>query len=410
MNLIISKFETFLYYLFLLITILLFPLIFFFIKLIDVFYKIRFTEILSNRYGHLALNPEYYLVEKKEYDKKKKYLDLFCRSRHGICNKELWNLWKKKIIILPRFLIGPIIVIFNKIYKSQNPHTIANFNQTARNLNFSWDKYKPSIDLTKEQKEKCKKILLDNNIQIDKISFVCLFNRDDAYLKSPKKNWYYLSHHNYKIEKFNLMADELTKRNIYVFRMGAKVEGKFGKKNEKIIDYANSSFRSELMDIFLASNCFFGIECGTGSIGVAYLFRKPIVSLNANIFHLYTGVKNGVMLSKHYFCKIRKRNLTLGELMKFEIGDLDHRQQLDDANIDVIDCTNDEIRDACIELLERLQGTWKDTPVDIELQKKFKEKYDNFKVYKKTGLRWHGDLIRSKYSSKFLRDNVEWLQ
>ena len=71
MKLIISKFNTLLYYISLSITILLFPIIFFFIKLIDVFYKIRFTEILSNRYGHLALNPEYYLVEKKEYEKKK---------------------------------------------------------------------------------------------------------------------------------------------------------------------------------------------------------------------------------------------------------------------------------------------------------------------------------------------------
>jgi len=410
MKLIILKFNTLFYYVSLSITILLFPIIFVFIKLIGVFYKIRFTEILSNRYGHLALNPEYYLVEKKENNKKKKYLDLFCRSRYGICNKELWNLWKKKIIILPRFLIGPIIVIFNKIYKSQNPHTITNFSFTSRNLKFSWDKYEPSIDLAKEQKEKCKNILLDNNIQVDKIKFVCLFNRDDAYLKSPKKDWYYLSHHNYKIEKFNLIANELTKKNIYVFRMGAKVEGKFGEKNEKIIDYANSNFRSELMDIFLASKCLFGIECGTGSSGVALLYRKPIVSLNANIFHLNTDVKKGVMLSKHYFCKIRKRNLRLSELMKFEIGDLDSRNQLDNAQIDAVDCSEEEIKDACLELLERLEGNWKDTPLDIELQKKFKEKYNNFKVNKKTGLRWHGDVIRSNYSSKFLRDNINWLQ
>ena len=410
MKITITKFNTLLYYISFSITILLFPIIFFFIKLIDFFYKIRFTEILSNRYGHLALNLDYYLVEKKEYDKKKKYLDLFCRSRYGICNKELWNLWKKKIIILPRFLIGPIIVIFNKIYKFQNPYTITNFSFTARNLKFSWDKYEPSIDLAKDQKEKCKNILLDNNIQIDKINFVCLFNRDDAYLKSPKKDWYYLSHHNYKIEKFNLIANELTKRNIYVFRMGAKVEGKFREKNEKIIDYANSNFRSELMDIFLASKCLFGIECGTGSTGVALLYRKPIVSLNANIFHLYTNVKKGVMLNKHYFCKIKKRNLTLGELMKFEIGDLDTRNQLDNAQIDAVDCSEEEIKDACLELLERLEGKWKDTPLDIELQKKFKEKYNNFKVYKKTGLRWHGDVIRSNYSSKFLRDNINWLQ
>ena len=77
MNLLISKFETFLYYLFLLITTLSFPLIFFFIKFINIFCKVRFTEILYNRYGHLALNPEYCVVEKKESKTNSFFLDIF---------------------------------------------------------------------------------------------------------------------------------------------------------------------------------------------------------------------------------------------------------------------------------------------------------------------------------------------
>ena len=407
-----SKLKTLCFYLSLVTIIFFFPIIFLVFKFISIFLKIRITEILSNRYGHLALCPEYYLVNKRDGKIKEKFLDFFCESKYGVCNTELFKLWKEKIIILPRCILGPIIFLFDKIYsRSKNPYTINNFNQTAQNLKFIWDKYEPSIKLSFDQIKKCKSILLNNGIDIDREKFVCLFNRDDVYLSSlpRKKNWYYLSHHNYNIDKFNLLAKELSERNIYLFRMGVKAKGTFGITNPKIIDYANSNFRCELLDIFLAARCYFGISCGTGSSGVAYLYRKPMLDLNANLHHLTTWVHTGVMLAKHYYSKDKNRNLTLEELMKFNFGDLDQRQQLDNYNIEMIDCTDKEIKDACIELLYRIEGVWKDTNDDMELQSLFRKKFDVFKKHKKTNLRWHGNVIRSFYSSDFLRNNKSWL-
>jgi len=205
------------------------------------------------------------------------------------------------------------------------------------------------------------------------------------------------------------MVDELSKRDIYTFRMGAKVEGTIGENNSKVIDYANSKFRSEVMDIFLAINCMFGISCGTGSSAIAVVHRKPLLDLNGNIYQLETNPKSNVLLSKHYYSKEKKRNLTLKELMQFNLGSLNTREQLDEAKIEVTECTEEEIKDACLELLDRIQGNWVDKNEDIILQNIFKQKYDNFKICKKTGIRWHGDIIRSNYSSKFLRNNANWL-
>ena len=411
-SLLFQKIKTLTFFLFLFLTILFFPILFVLLQFSKFFFRIRFIEILTNRYGHLSVNPECYIVNKNKSSSKIKYLDLFCESKYGICNKELFKLWKKKITILPRYLIGPINLILNKIYTpKKNPHTIINFTEDYRELNLSWEKHKPSINLSKEQVKTCEEILINNKISINKIRFVCLFNRDDAYLKSNKynKSWYYLSHHNYDIKKFNLMANELTKKEIYVFRMGAKAEGLFGENNLKIIDYANSKFRSELMDIFLASRCLFGINCGTGSAGVALLYRKPILDLNANIYLLLTNLKGGVMLSKHYYSKKLRRNLKLQELMKFNFDDLAHREQLDANEIEVIDCSDEEIMEACLELLYRINGKWQDTAEDVELQNTFKKKYDINKRSSRTNLRWHGDVIRSNYSNNFLKKNKDWL-
>lgn len=406
-----SKLNIILFYIFFLITLILFPLIVFLLVLIKPILTIRITMILSNRYGHLSLNPMQYLLTKKEEENNRKYLDLFFASRYGICNKELFNIWKKKIIILPRILIEPSHLFLNKVLGKQNPFTIPNFDYNGRDINFYRDLHKPSFNLTKNQIKKCEDILLLHNIDIRKIKYVCLFNRDDAYLNSfkHKKNWYYLSHHNYKIDKFLLAANALNKKNIYVFRMGAKVEEKFGENNPMIIDYANLSIRSELMDIYLASKCLFAIGTGTGAIGVAEIYRKPILDLNANLHHMLTYLKNCIMLSKHYYSKRLKRNLKLKEIMKYEIHELQTRIQLDEEEIEMVDCTEEEIMNASIELLEKIEKNWLIEEKDKSLQDKFKNNYDNSKTLKAIGLRYHNDIIRANYSSSYLSNNQEWL-
>ncbi len=406
-----SKLEVFLFYLFFLITLILFPLIISLFFLIKPFLTIRITMILSNRYGHLALNPMQYLVNKKEENKSNNYLDLFYTSRYGVCNRELLKLWKKKIIILPRYLIEPSHILMNKIFGKNNYFTIPFFDYLIRDTNFYRDLHKPPFELTKNQIQKCEQILINEGIDIKKMKYVCLFNRDDAYLNSfkHKKNWYYLSHHNYKINKFLSTAKELNKRDIYVIRMGAIVEEKFGEGIPMIFDYANSKVRSELMDIFLASNCLFSIATGTGAMGVSEAYHKPLLELNANLHHMPTYLKNCVMLSKHYYSKKLNRNLKLKEIMKYEINELQTRNQLDKEEIDMIDCTDEEIKNACIELLERIENNWTIDKKDQLLQEKFHKSYDNFKIDKKTGFRYHNDMIRALYSSSFLSKNQEWL-
>jgi hypothetical protein len=83
-----------LYFLFFLLSPFLFILIIFLKPIIIV----RIVPIMTNRYGHLAMNPEVYLVEKNMFKFSKKYLDLFFYSRYGICNYELFYLVKKILL------------------------------------------------------------------------------------------------------------------------------------------------------------------------------------------------------------------------------------------------------------------------------------------------------------------------
>ncbi len=85
------------------------PFFFIIIKLLKPLKIIRITPLYSNRYGHLVINPELYLLEKREnFKENKKYFDLFYSVRLGICNQEMLNLWKKKIRIFPYYILEPI--------------------------------------------------------------------------------------------------------------------------------------------------------------------------------------------------------------------------------------------------------------------------------------------------------------
>ena len=99
---IVSIYKILLFYISFLIVFLFFPIIFLLIKILSLFFIVRITEIATNRYGHLTLNPEIYLLEKKEKEKDNKFLDFFYASKYGVCNKEVLNLWKKKIFNFPK--------------------------------------------------------------------------------------------------------------------------------------------------------------------------------------------------------------------------------------------------------------------------------------------------------------------
>ena len=207
-----------------------------------------------------------------------------------------------------------------------------------------------------------------------------------------------------------MAANALTERDVYLFRMGAKVEDKFGDDNSKIIDYANSNFRSELMDIYLAINCLFGVSCGTGSSHISVMFRKPILDLNANLHHLMTFMKGSLLLAKHYYSKEKKRNLTLNEILEYEEPSFRHRNDLDISKIEIIDCKKEEIKDATIELLDRIEGTFVETEEIKNLQNKYKSKNWNkiMKVINGKKYYFH-KIIRANYSSNFLLNNKDWL-
>ena len=56
----------------------------------------------------------------------------------------------------------------------------------------------------------------------------------------------------------------MEKKGYYIFRIGKYSNIKLKAKGNKIIDYVNSKYRSDFMDIYLIKNCKFMISTNTG--------------------------------------------------------------------------------------------------------------------------------------------------
>ena len=210
-----------------------------------------------------------------------------------------------------------------------------------------------------------------------------------------------------------LAAEELAKRGYYVFRMGVNVEKKFISNNPKIIDYANSNFRSSFMDVYLGTKCFFCISTGTGFDFLAYFSRRPIAySGHTPIGHFHTYTKKNMHLPQHHIHKKEKRKLSLSEIFAHGLGFALHSKDYEEKGVEVVQNTPEEIKDLVLEMLEYLEFNKKLDPIDEELQKSFRKLYViNLKRFHRVDEDhiMHSEIL-SRMSSKFLRENKNWLR
>jgi putative glycosyltransferase (TIGR04372 family) len=386
------------------------------IRLIRPWFLIRWHGINSARIGHFASETELYCCE-IDYGINKpnqNYVDLFYLSKKIVSNKQLERMWRRKIKILPRFLIYPLFN-FNRIldnfFKGGNFHEIGTNTNSDRDVHNLLEKYSSHINFTEEEEEKGKQILNRFDININK--FVCLNVRDSAYLDRHKKHsnqdWTYHNFRDGDIDLYIPAAEELVKRGYHVFRMGAKVLKKIKSTNSKIIDYANSEMRSEFMDIYLGAKCSFCITTGNGFDEIPRIFRKPIAWVYVPIGNFLTNNKKDLLITKNHINKNNNNKLSLSEIFSFNVAFVEKTEEFKNNNVKLEDNSPKEVRDLVIEMDERLNGSWKETEQDLSLQEKF------WKIFKENIKKQNLDkpihgTIKAKIGSRYLRENQDWIR
>ena len=391
----ITKIHVGLRYVFL-VTLLPLTVIFaFFIKLIRPILLIRWTRLDNAKFGHLATDVEIYLLEKKFGLNKPKesYIDFFYKPELKISNKQLYKMWKKKLIILPWSIVFPLEYLRQKNFLFNDENYFVTTSKDRYNL---YDKTLPRLSFSDKEKKKGFDFLRKIGLP-EKAKFVCLHVRDGAFHSNKIHNYH--NYRNCNIENFRAACKFLAEKNIYVFRMGSKVEKKISFSDTKIIDYATNGMRTDFLDIFLSSECLFWISTGSGIDQMSKLFRKPHLNVNqVPIGHIATYQKKSLIIFKHFFDKKTNNKLSIDKLVQKNLCFSTRAEEFENKNVIIKENNLEELKSATKEMLYRIDNNfwdmWKETK---DRQKKFWNKFP----YKKD---FHGTIV-ANIGKEFLIDN-----
>ncbi len=343
-----------------------------FIKLLNVFIIIRFNYIDRGRIG--GFYPvEFYRIKKR--NSKTKYFDIFlCDQLTDHYNEDWYLFWKSKFNIL---YLGRFSYIFCKINKKY-------FGKKNLIPYKDFDKFPISGELINiiDENYYLDKMVINSNILSQakpffnkhgllKNQFICFHNRDKAFLNKyrPKIDWSYHDYRDSSIKNYVKSINYFSQKNIKAIRIGETAEEKLSIKNANIIDYPFSDEKKSSIDLSLLSESKFSILSETGLSLVPFVFRKPIVFVNWVLLEAIHTYKEGIFILKKVFSIKEKKYLKFYEIIKYigKSGDGKYYKE----NFIFEENNQDDILDACLEMNDFLDGKFKYTTHDNDLQTKF---------------------------------------
>lgn len=339
------------------------------ILLLRPFKKIFVAPLQTGRIGHFIMDTEILLarIHVDQTKARKNFLVIWIPESH-VSNQYVYEIWKRKIKIVPSNFFTEAVLVA-AIYLEK----VLEIKLTYRFI--GWDGYLPYVHLLEdtptvfsmsyEEEQDCIRTLEINGIDINK-KWVCILGRDNTYLnhRYPDLHWDYNSYRNSNVETYKMAAEYLAKEGIITFRMGLNHENVFSSDiSNSVIDYANSSWRNEKLDIYLASNCIFFLSSATGIDAVAIAKRKPLVWVNqAQPLHVLRSKRNHIFITKYFYFEEEDKYLSpsnffkLGTEKGFTVDNPIHLRSQDFAKlgIRIIDNSEIEIKDAVSEMYELL--------------------------------------------------------
>ncbi len=343
---------------------------------------------------------ELYLCQ-KEYDNNIKTLDLFYLRSKTTSNEYLTLMWKRKLHILPSLPLKAIAIL-NKFIPGGKMHDIG-LSAFDRDINCLLDISPIHLEFTRMEISTGDRLLKEIGI-LNNFPFICFFVRDSAYYNS---SYDFTNYRNSDIDNYLLAAEYLTKKGFYVIRMGAKVNKPFNTNNNPmIIDYAVSGQRTEFLDIYLASKCFFCVTTGSGWDNLPNIFRRPIVYTNLlPIADFPSSSDRYLNITKSLISTIDGHELSLKEIIDNDLLCTRDLFEYNSKNVKFIENSPEEILNVVVEMYERLNNLFIETNDCIFRQKSFWKIITTFNPKDKSGQPMHV-VTKGRVGNIFLRNKL----
>jgi len=253
----------------------------------------------------------------------------------------------------------------------------------------------PLLKIKPEHREKGRQLLSDAGMPED-AWFVCLHVREAGFFKenvSWGTNW----HRNADITTYYAAIEEITKRGGWVVRIGDRTMVPLPPMNN-VIDLALSPERQDWMDIFAIAESKFYMGMASGPAGIPPNFGVPILGTNWFAMGSWPFCRDDLFIPKLFRDKDTGRTLSIAEATAPPFYSALEPLLFECRGVEVVDNTAEELAEATVEMIERLDGLARYSEEEERNQNAFKEMADpyNLGMEPRVGqgfLRLHPELI-----------------
>ncbi len=370
--------------------------------------NVELLIVAYHRFGHLALEPEAMLCRLERDAKYAPHAKIFPKTirlwslgpRRLQANQFLAKKWSEVITSPPSWAIDALVKAGQRFPNIK----LASPKLSIQRQDNSLDESLPHLGFSsaeiRDAKAGLEKIGIDPNRK-----FVCLVVRDGGHYKSfgeaenPNTEMF-----NFDIADFEMAAESLATRGYQVVRMGAGTERPMTKRIDGIFDYALSTHRSELLDIYIAANCEFALSTQTGPDCVCLAFRRPVCYVDVTRFsQFFFGTKIAYWSPSKI--SLNGRPLTLKEIVAGDLAWIKDPDDFERAGIDGRHSTPEEIMKLAIGFTDFFEGGLVMTADDLAVSVKAQEIISD-------GLGQRGKdafgRITAQINPAFLREHGEW--
>lgn len=310
-------------------------------------------------------------------------------------NRQLRTMWKRSIHCVPGFISG-MLVRAGRTWELSNvsEYSFSSLLSVERNFDSS------PVHLKFSPKEIARAKLAAGVLGIDLGKpFVCLVVRNETSASTDSEL------RSRPISDFAEAVKVLVESDIQVVRMGAMKSPPLQFDHPLVFDYANSGKRSELLDLFLASECMFAVSTLSGPDAACLVFRKPVLYVDlANYSLCFSGTSLTTWIPARIVAESTNKALSLNQVFECGAGWFWKDSQFADTGLRVERSTPSEIAQYVREMVKKTEGEKGHQPLS-EMQLLYQSKFAS--AMGDLGAQWHGQ-IRSQMSETFLSKHVDW--
>jgi len=199
--------------------------------------------------------------------------------------------------------------------------------------------------------------------------FVCVHARESGFDKD--KGGHVADHRNIDIETFIPSIQYIIDQGGKCIRMGdssmspcPKIDG--------LIDYANSPFKSDLMDVFLCSESLFFLGSNSGIIEVSTGFGTPVAITNMSPLSSLPRGRHDLSIPMMHSKSGQNDLLSFSEIMNSDIAHYREANNFKKAGIKLIPNSKEEILELATEQFQKVTNSFIQDKDNRLLQKKYK--------------------------------------